>query len=220
MVKIAPSILSADFSRLGAEVQESERAGADAIHIDVMDGRFVPNITMGPVIVEAVDRVTDLPLDVHLMIQEPGRHVAAFVEAGADILTVQWETCVHLHRTVQQIRDLGARPGVALNPATPLGALEEILEDLDLVLIMTVNPGFAGQRFIRRTLGKVQRAARWIEERGLVVELEVDGGITPETAPQVVEAGATMLVAGSAIFSAPEGVAVALARLRQATKGQ
>jgi len=216
LVKIAPSILSADFARLEAQVQESENAGADYVHIDVMDGRFVPNITVGPVVVSAVRRTTDLPLDVHLMIVEPERHLEAFARAGADTLIVQVEACTHLHRVVHQIRSLGVRPGVALNPATPIWSLEEILNDLDQVLVMTVNPGLGGQQFIEGTLGKVQRMANWISERDLELELEVDGGITSETAPRVVRAGATILVAGTAIFAAPEGITAAMSRLRRA----
>ncbi|MGQ9584637.1 MAG: ribulose-phosphate 3-epimerase [Anaerolineae bacterium] len=218
MVKIAPSILSADFARLGEQVQECERAGADLIHVDVMDGHFVPNITVGPLVVAAVRRTTHLPLDVHLMIEKPENHLDAFARAGAQILTVQVEACTHLHRVVHRIRDLGLRPGAALNPATPLSSVEEILPDLDQVLVMTVNPGFGGQEFIERTLGKIRRLAEGIREQSLNVDLEVDGGISPKTAPRVVQAGATVLVAGSAIFTAPEGVAAALAQLRRAAE--
>lgn len=218
MVKIAPSILSADFARLGEQVQECERAGADLIHVDVMDGHFVPNITVGPLVVAAVRRTTHLPLDVHLMIEKPENHLDAFARAGAQVLTVQVEACTHLHRVVHRIRDLGLRPGAALNPATPLSSVEEILPDLDQVLVMTVNPGFGGQEFIERTLGKIRRLAEGMREQSLNVDLEVDGGISPKTAPRVVQAGATVLVAGSAIFTAPEGVAAALAQLRRAAE--
>ena len=215
MVKIAPSILSADFTRLGEQVAEAEAAGADYIHIDVMDGHFVPNITVGPLVVEAVRRTTRLPLDVHLMIEAPERYIARFAEAGADILTVHVEACPHLHRVVQQIKGLGVKAGVSLNPATPLGSLEEILGGVDLVLVMTVNPGFGGQEFIAGMLSKIRRLRRMLDERGLKCELEVDGGINAETAPEVVAAGANVLVAGQAIFGAEEGVAEAMRRIRE-----
>ena len=214
MIKIAPSILSADFARLGEQVAEAEAAGADYIHIDVMDGHFVPNITVGPLVVEAVRRATKLPLDVHLMIEAPERYIARFVQAGADIVTVQVEACPHLHRTVQQIKELGGKAGVSLNPATPLSSLEEILEYVDLILLMTVNPGFGGQEFIATMLPKIERLRGMLTERGLDVELEVDGGINAETAPKVVAAGANVLVAGAAIFGAEEGVAEAMRRIR------
>ena len=215
MVKIAPSILSADFARLGEQVTEAEAAGADYIHVDVMDGHFVPNITVGPLVVEAVRRTTRLPLDVHLMIEAPERYIARFAKAGADILTVHVEACPHLHRVVQQIKGLGVKAGVSLNPATPLGSLEEILGDVDLVLVMTVNPGFGGQEFIAGMLSKIRRLRRMLDERGLKCELEVDGGINAETAPEVVAAGANVLVAGQAIFGAEEGVAEAMRRIRE-----
>lgn len=215
MVKIAPSILSADFTRLGEQVAEAEAAGADYIHVDVMDGHFVPNITVGPLVVEAVRRATRLPLDVHLMIEDPERYIARFAKAGADILTVHVEACPHLHRVVQQIKGLGVKAGVSLNPATPLGSLEEILEHVDLVLVMTVNPGFGGQEFIAGMLSKIRRLRRRLDERGLKCELEVDGGINAETAPEVVAAGASVLVAGEAIFGAQEGVAEAIRRIRE-----
>ena len=214
MIKIAPSILSADFARLGEQVAEAEAAGADYIHIDVMDGHFVPNITVGPLVVEAVRRATKLPLDVHLMIEAPERYIARFVQAGADIVTVQVEACPHLHRTVQQIKELGGKAGVSLNPATPLSSLEEILEYVDLILLMTVNPGFGGQEFIATMLPKIERLRGMLTERGLDVELEVDGGINAETAPKVVAAGANVLVAGAAIFGAEEGIAEATRRIR------
>lgn len=202
MAKIAPSVLSADFTRLGAQIEEARAAGADWIHLDVMDGHFVPNITIGPLIVEAARRATSLPLDVHLMIEDPDRYLTDFVQAGADILTVHQETCPHLHRTVQRIHELGARAGVAINPSTPMEMLAEILPFIDLVLVMTVNPGFGGQKFIPECLTKVMRLAQKLEAEGKrAVEVEVDGGIDPTTAPAAVSAGATVLVAGSAIFT-------------------
>ncbi len=200
MGKIAPSILSADFSRLGDEVRAVEQAGADYIHVDVMDGHFVPNITIGPLIVEAVRRSTRLPLDVHLMISEPDRYIDAFVSAGADILSVHPETLEHLHRTLQHIRSRGAKAAVALNPATPLDILEYVLEDLDMVLLMTVNPGFGGQEFIPAVLPKITRLREIINQKGLKTDIEVDGGISPETIGRVSSAGADVFVAGSAIF--------------------
>jgi ribulose-phosphate 3-epimerase len=220
LIKIAPSILSADFARLGAQVAEAEAAGADYIHIDVMDGHFVPNITVGPLVVEAVRRVTKLPLDVHLMIEAPERYTARFAQAGADIVTVQVEACLHLHRTVQQIEELGGKPGVSLNPATPLSSLEEILEYVDLILLMTVNPGFGGQELIPTMLPKIERLRGMLTERGLDVELEVDGGINAETAPKVVAAGANVLVAGAAIFGAEVSVAEAVQRIRESIGGK
>jgi ribulose-phosphate 3-epimerase len=199
---IAPSILAADFTRLGEQVGEAEKGGADWIHVDVMDGHFVPNITIGPLIVEATRRATELPVDVHLMIENPDRYLADFVNAGADWLTVHEETCPHLHRTVQKIRELGAQPGVALNPSTPVETLVDILPFVDLVLVMTVNPGFGGQVFIRESLPKITRLARLLESVGRSnVQIEVDGGIDPTTAPAVVEFGANVLVAGSAVFA-------------------
>jgi len=217
-VRIAPSILSADLACLARAVAEVVEAGADWIHVDVMDGHFVPNLTVGMPIVAALRRVTRLPLDVHLMIEAPERYLEAFARAGADRLIVHVEACPHLHRVIQGIRGLGLRAGVALNPATPLSALEEILPDVDQVLIMTVNPGFGGQAFIERMLEKVRRARRMIDALGRPIELEVDGGVGPENAPALVEAGATVLVAGASIFDAPEGPAEALRRLREATQ--
>jgi ribulose-phosphate 3-epimerase len=214
-IKIAPSILAADFARLGADVREAEAAGADYIHVDVMDGHFVPNLTLGPPVVKALRRVTALPLDVHLMMEAPERLLAEFAAAGADILTVHVETCPHLHRTVQQIKELGCRAGVTLNPATPAASLQEILRFVDLVLVMTVNPGFGGQRYIDGSEAKIGRVRAMLEAEGLHAELEVDGGIGPDTAARVVRAGANVLVAGSAIF-AKEGIRNAMDRLRNA----
>ncbi len=219
MVKIAPSILSADFTRLGEQVAEAEAAGAYYIHVDVMDGHFVPNITMGPLVVEALQRATELPLDVHLMIEEPERYIFRFAEAGADIITVHVEVCPHLYRTVQQIKEMGLRAGVALNPATPLASVEEILPFVDLALLMTVEPGFGGQDFIEGMLPKIERLRRMLDERGLSCELEVDGGINAQTAPRVVAAGANVLVAGEAIFGAEEGIAEAMKRIRRSIQG-
>ncbi len=214
-VKIAASILSADLGRLGEQVKEAQAAGADWIHVDVMDGRFVPNLTIGPLIVRAVRPITALPLDVHLMIQQPERLIPAFAEAGADSLTIHVETCPHLHRTVQHIKELGIKAGVTLNPATPLVTLEEILPDVDLVLLMSVNPGFSGQSFIPGSTARIARLRKMLDERELTqVELQVDGGIKPHNAAEVVAAGATVLVAGSAIFNRHASVAANVAALR------
>lgn len=213
-MKIAPSILSADFTRLGEAIAACESAGADWIHIDVMDGHFVPNITLGPVIVEAVRRATRLPLDVHLMITAPERYLADFARAGADVLTVHVEACPHLHRTVQQIKELGVRAGVALNPATPAESVGEVLDDLDLVLAMTVNPGFSGQKFITGVLPKIRRLRRMLDERGAGAELEIDGGVDAETGAQAAAAGATVFVAASAVFKTSRPIPAALAVLR------
>jgi len=215
-VRIAPSILAADFTRLGEQIIEADAAGADYIHIDVMDGRFVPNIIMGPMVVETARRVTQLPLDVHLMIVEPEQHIDAFARAGANIISVQVETCPHLHRVVQQIRDAGVRPSVVLNPHTPAVMIEEILPFVDMVLVMTVNPGFGGQRFIAQTLSKIRTIRGMITQRGLAVDVEVDGGIDENTAAQVVEHGASVLVAGTAVFSHPDGVRAGMSALRAA----
>jgi len=201
MVKVAASILAADFARLGEHVQQAEAAGADWIHVDVMDGNFVPNISIGPPVVRAVRRVTSLPLDVHLMIVAPDRYLEEFVRAGADRLTVHVETCDHMHRTIQRIRELGIKPGVTLNPGTPLSSLEEILPDVDLVLVMSVNPGFGGQSYIPRSTTRIARLRAMLDEIGSQAELEVDGGINSDTVAEVVEAGATVLVAGTAIFN-------------------
>lgn len=212
-VQILPSILSADFRNLGQQIAEVDQAGADRIHVDVMDGRFVPNITIGPLVVEAARRSTKLPLDVHLMIVEPERYLEDFAKAGADILLVQQEACPHLHRTIQQIKSLGKQAGVVLNPSTPLNTLEEILPDVDQILIMSVNPGFGGQSFIESSVDKVRRLKRMLEERRLTTPIEIDGGIDASTAPRVVAAGATLLVAGSAVYSAPGGAAEGVRRL-------
>jgi ribulose-phosphate 3-epimerase len=214
MVKIATSILSADFARLGEQVREADQAGADYIHVDVMDGHFVPNLTIGPMVVECLRPFTNLPLDVHLMIDDPGRFVPDFAKAGANILTVQQEACTHLHRVVEQIKEHRMRAGVAINPATPVVMLEEILGFVDLVLVMTVNPGFGGQSFIPSMPRKIAAMREMIEHRGVRVELEVDGGIHTETAPIVVEAGAEVLVAGSAIFREGESVSQTVRQLR------
>jgi len=200
MGKIAPSILSADFTRLGEEIKAVEKAGADYIHIDVMDGHFVPNITIGPMIVRAIRRITELPLDVHLMISQPDMFIDEFAEAGANIISVHAETLIHLHRTIQYIRDKGVRPAVSLNPATPLDILEYILEDLDMVLLMTVNPGFENQEFIPEVIPKVKQLREMVEKTGLDIDIEVDGGINSETIGHVSSAGANVFVAGSAIF--------------------
>jgi ribulose-phosphate 3-epimerase len=203
-IKIAPSILSADFARLGEEVKTVEAGGADLIHVDVMDGHFVPNLTIGPIIVQALRPTTQLPLDVHLMIEHPDFFIDDFAKAGADYLTVQVEACVHLHRTIQAIKAKKMKAGVALNPHTPLTSIEEILPDLDLVLIMSVNPGFGGQEFIPQSLDKLRRLRRMLQQRELThVEVEVDGGIKLENAAEVVEAGAEILVSGSGIFKTP-----------------
>ncbi len=202
--RVAPSILSCDFGRLAEEVKAVEAAGADYVHVDVMDGRFVPNITIGPVVVEAVKRATKLPLDVHLMIVEPEKYVADFVKAGANILTVHVEVSPHLHRTLQQIRQAGAKPAVVLNPSTPLSAIEEVLGEVAMVLVMSVNPGFGGQSFIPSSVEKVRRLREMISARGLDVDVEVDGGINATTAKQVREAGANVLVAGSYVFGAKD----------------
>jgi ribulose-phosphate 3-epimerase len=215
-VKLAPSILSADFARLGQQVAEVAQGGADRIHVDVMDGHFVPNLTMGPAVVQSLRRVTDLPLEIHLMISDPDLFLDEFAAAGSDSFLVHWEGNNNLHRTVQRIRRLGKRATVAINPATSVSVLEEIVCDLDQVLVMTVNPGFGHQQFIATTLPKIGRARELIEQRQPLCEVEVDGGIDAETAPLVVRAGATVLVAGSAIFSDRDGVAVAMSRLRTA----
>jgi ribulose-phosphate 3-epimerase len=217
MVKLAPSILSADFGRLAEEVAAAEEAGADWIHVDVMDGHFVPNITIGPMVVEVVRRATTLPVDVHLMIERPERYLDAFVGAGASVLTVHVETCPHLSRTIDRIRDLGVGPGVCVNPATPVEALYEIIPFVDLVLIMSVNPGFGGQRYIPSVTDKLRRARHQLDHSGRAgAELQVDGGIDALTGPQAVEAGASCLVAGSAVFGHPDGAAAGVKAIRDA----
>jgi len=217
MKKIAPSILSADFARLGEEIAAIEAAGADYVHIDVMDGQFVPNITIGPLIVEAVRRVTKLPLDVHLMIADPDRYIPSFAEAGADIIVVHAEATNHLHRTVQLIKSLGKRAGVSLNPATPLNALDYVLEDLDLVLLMTVNPGFGGQSFIEACIPKIQALRGIMDRRGVEAELEVDGGVKTDNIARIAHAGADVFVAGSAVFNSPD-YAATIAELKRRAK--
>lgn len=204
MVKIAPSILSADFSKLGEEITAVEKAGADYIHIDVMDGHFVPNITIGPLIVEAIRPITKLPLDVHLMIENPDQYIEAFAKAGADYITVHVEACRHLHRTIQNIKSFGIKAGVVLNPATPVESIQHIIADIDMVLLMSVNPGFGGQKFIPEVLPKIKKVKRMAEEKGLALEIEIDGGVNPETGKQCMEAGANVLVAGSAIYNQPD----------------
>jgi len=216
IIKLAPSILSADFAHLGKQVREAEQAGADRIHIDVMDGHFVPNISMGVPIVASLRRVTRLPLEIHMMITDPDFFLDEFTEAGSDSFLVHWEGNNNLHRTVQRVQALGKRVGVAINPATPAPVLEEILQDVDQVLVMTVNPGFGHQHFIHTTLPKIRRVRQMIDEIKRGCDLEVDGGIEPTTAPLVVDAGANVLVAGSAIFSDGEGVVAAIERLRAA----
>lgn len=202
MMKIAPSILSADFSRLGDEIRAIEQGGADYVHIDVMDGHFVPNITIGPPVVAAVRRVTDLPLDVHLMIEHPDRYISDFAKAGADLIVVHVEATTHLHRTIQLIRSLGKKAGVSLNPATSLATLDIILPDLDLVLLMTVNPGFGGQSFIESCLPKIRQLRQRIDQLGKPIELEVDGGVKIDNIERIAAAGADVFVAGSAVFGA------------------
>ncbi len=213
-IKLAPSILSADFSCLGEQVAEVTKAGADYIHIDVMDGHFVPNITIGAPVVAAIRRWTNLSLDVHLMIEAPERQINQFADAGADIITVHIEACPHIHQVVQTIKKSGVKAGVSLNPGTPIDSLTDILPPLDLVLVMTVNPGFGGQAFIEATLDKVAHLRAELDKKGLAAELEVDGGINAEIAPRVVRAGARVLVAGSAVFHSGQTVKEALAKIR------
>jgi ribulose-phosphate 3-epimerase len=217
MKKIAPSILSADFARLGEEIAAIEAAGADYVHIDVMDGHFVPNITIGPLIVEAARRVTTLPLDVHLMIANPDLYIPSFAKAGADIIVVHAEATHHLHRTVQLIKSLGKRAGVSLNPATPLNVLDYVLEDLDLVLLMTVNPGFGGQSFIEACIPKIQAMRGIMDRRGVEAELEVDGGVKTDNIAHISHAGADVFVAGSAVFGSPD-YAQTIAELKRRAK--
>jgi len=215
-IQIVPSILSADFARLGEQVREADEAGAERVQVDVMDGHYVPNITVGPLVLKAIRPYFSRIIEAHLMIEQPELYIPEFAQAGADYIIVHVETCPHLHRTVQQIHAEGAKAGVAINPATPLVDLEEILDYADMLLIMTVNPGFGGQDFIYSMLPKITRLRRTVAERGLDMDIEVDGGIHEETAPLVVEAGANLLVAGSAVYSAPDGVAAAIGRLRAA----
>ena len=218
-VKFAPSILSADFGRLGEHVEEVTRAGADYIHVDVMDGHFVPNISFGALVVEGIRPHTDLPLNVHLMIEDPGRYIPDFVAAGADHIILHAESSLHLHRAIHQVKEAGLVVGVALNPSTPLASVEEVLSYVDIALVGTVNPGFAGQSLIPETLDKVRRLKGLLQERGLAAEVQVDGGINPQTAPDAVKAGATILVAGSAVFNRTETVATAMANLRKSVEG-
>lgn len=215
MIKIAPSILSANFAKLGEEINEVERAGADYIHVDVMDGHFVPNITIGPLISEAIKPITELPLDVHLMIENPDQYVDAFAQAGASIITVHEEASVHLHRTIHLIKSLGVKVGVAINPATPVTMIEPILSDIDLALVMTVNPGFGGQSFIHETVSKIVRLDELRKKHNYTYEIEVDGGVNVDTAKICTDAGADVLVAGSAIFD-QEDRQVALQNIRNA----
>lgn len=215
LIKLAPSILSADFARLGEQVAEATKAGADYIHVDVMDGHFVPNITIGAPVVASLRSWTDLPLDVHLMIEHPERYISDFVNSGANIITVHVEACPHIHRTIQSIKELGVGAGVALNPATPLGSVEEIISHVDLILVMSVNPGFGGQAFIPETLEKVARLRRMLDDGGLNAELEVDGGITPDNAPGLVKAGASVLAIGNSVFKTKVGISQALQNIRE-----
>lgn len=217
MIKLAPSILSADFARLGEQIDEVASAGADYIHVDVMDGHFVPNITIGALVVASIRPVTTLPLDVHLMIEHPERYISQFIQAGADIVTVHVEASPHLHATIRLIKELGAKAGISINPPTPLGAVEEFLPHVDLVLVMSVNPGFGGQSFIPETLPRIAHIRKLLDDRALHAELEVDGGINADNAPDIVGAGANVLVAGNSIFKAPEGISGAMQRLKEAT---
>ena len=214
MIKIAPSILSADFSRLEQEVRRVEKAGADLIHIDVMDGHFVPNITIGPVVVKSIRNKTSIPLDVHLMIENPDKYIDAFAEAGADIITVHVEACANLQETLDHIRKLSKKVGVSLNPSTSIVRIQHVLKQVDMVLLMTVNPGFGGQKFIRSVLPKIKEIRQMIDNTGLPIDIEVDGGIDETTAADVVKAGANILVAGTAIFKAPD-IKEAIAQLRK-----
>lgn len=204
MIKLAPSILSANFASLLEDVKKVEEAGCDLLHIDVMDGHFVPNITIGPLIVESLKRKTAMPFDVHLMIENPDRYIPDFVKAGADIISVHAEACTHLHRTIQLIKQHNVKACVALNPATPLDVLEYVLEDLDMVLLMTVNPGFGGQKFIEATIKKIERLKEIIDERELSIDIQVDGGVKPDNIHLVAQAGANVIVAGSAIFNSED----------------
>ncbi len=213
-IKISPSILSADFSHLAEQVREAEDAGVDYIHVDVMDGHFVPNITIGPLIVKALRPITKLPLDVHLMIENPERYIEDFSKAGADIITVHQETCPHLHRTIQQIHDLDIRAGVSINPSTPVSTLDEIISEVDLVLVMSVNPGFGGQSYIGSCTGKIQKLREMLDQCGSSADLEVDGGVNVNTVNEVIGAGANAFVAGSAVFNDKQSVAENVRLLR------
>ena len=215
-MKIAPSILSCDFSRLADEIQTVESGGADWIHVDVMDGHFVPNITIGPIITAGARKATDLPLDVHLMIEQPDRYLEAFVDAGADWLTVHAEACTHLHRTVQRIRELGARAGVAINPATPLASLTDVVPYIDLLLVMSVNPGFGGQSYISASTAKVRDARTLLDEMGSTAELEVDGGVDAGNVGELQAVGASVVVAGSAVYGHVDGAAAGVRLIRDA----
>ena len=219
MITIEASILSADFARLGEQAREAEAAGVDAIQVDVMDGSFVPDITFGPGVVRALRRLVKLPLDVHLMIETPEDYIPQFAQAGADIITVHVEACNHLHRVVESIKEGGSRAGVSLNPSTSLSTIEEILPFVDLILVMSVNPGFGGQKFIESSVDKITRLRRMLDERGLDAEIEVDGGINEDIAPRVAGAGATVLVAGAAVFNRKESVAEAVAKIRESVSG-
>jgi ribulose-phosphate 3-epimerase len=219
-IRVSTSLLAADFTRLGQQITEAEAAGADWIHIDVMDGVFVPNISFGLPVIQAARQTTTLPLDVHLMIIQPERHIEAVVQAGANRVTVHVENCPHLHRVIQQIREAGAHPGVALNPHSPAAIIQEILPFVDLVLVMTVNPGYGGQQFIPETLAKIRQVRDMAKAIGRNIEVEVDGGISSDTVPQVVAHGANVLVAGTSVFGAPEGIAAGIAALKQAAVRQ
>lgn len=213
-VRIAPSVIAADFTRLGEQLREAEAAGADLHHVDIMDGHFVPNITFGADIVRAIRRSTTLELDVHLMISEPDRYLSAFAEAGANVISVHYEACTHLHRTLTTIHSLGCRAGVAINPHTPVAMLADILDEIDVILLMTVNPGFGGQTFIPAMLHKIEQARRLIDDHQKPVEIEIDGGVNTETAASITQAGATILVAGTALYQSPTGMRSAIDALR------
>jgi ribulose-phosphate 3-epimerase len=217
-VIIAPSILAADMTRLGDQVKQAVAAGADWMHVDVMDGRFVPNISFGPIMVKAVRKITNLPIDVHLMIVEPEQHLQAFVDAGTDHLTVHYETCPHIHRTLQRIREMGMSPGIVINPGTPVNTLEELTHDFDSVLIMTVNPGFGGQAFIPSMYGKIKRTKQLLERTGSKAIIQVDGGIDHRTIRPCFDAGATNFIAGSSIFRHPDGITSGIKALRDALR--
>ena len=219
MIKIAPSILSAKFLSLGEEIKAAETAGADMLHIDIMDGHFVPNITIGPSIIEAIHTITSLPLDVHLMIEKPDAYLGDFIKAGADYLTIHYEASIHLHRTVQRIKESGVRAGVSLNPATPVWSLEDILPDIDLVLLMSVNPGFGGQEFIPQVIDKIKMLKKLIREKGLTPSIEIDGGVKLENIPDIIGAGADILVMGSAFFNAEDYAAV-VRKFREITRNR